>query len=178
MNNLINNNNENKNKLTNNEFNQSINLNEFNNLKNQISEFNNNTNLKEIKIQEIPNSSKNIDNDLIINTNNNNNNKIENDILINYIEKIKGLQEEVQNEKMMNEILKVEFEKENKKIKQKTEEEFSLLSGCMYNVAIEYYQIKLLYENYLRFYGHLDKKSLLKMEKNRKYDKNIYDEIL
>ena len=175
MNNLINNNNENKNTLTNNEFNQSKNLNEFNNLKNEISEFNINTKYEEIKIQEIPNSSKNNNNDLIINTNNNNNNKIENDILINYIKKIKGLQEEVQNEKMMNEILKVEFENEIKKIKQKTEEEFSLLSGWMYNVAIEYYQIKLLYENYLRFYGHLDKKSLLKMEKNRKYDKNIYD---
>ena len=98
-------------------------------MKNQISEFNNNTNLKEIKIQEIPNSSKNNNNDLIINNNNNNNNKIENDILINYIKKIKGLQEEVQNEKMMNEILKVEFENEIKKIKQKREEEFSLLSG-------------------------------------------------
>ena len=97
-------------------------------MKNEISEFNINTNIEEIKIQEIPNSSKNNNNDLIIN-NNNNNNKIENDILINYIEKIKGLQEEVQNEKMMNEILKVEFENEIKKIKQKTEEEFSLLSS-------------------------------------------------
>ena len=176
-NNKINNNNEDKNKIINNKFKQSKVLNEFHNFKNEISEFNNNTNPEEIKIEEIPNSNKNDDNNLMINTTNNNN-KIENDILINYIEKIKGLQEEVQNEKMMNESLKVEFQNENRKIKEKTEEEFSFLSSCMYNVATEYYQLKLLYDNYLRLYGHLDKKSLIKMEKNRKYDKNIYDEIL
>ena len=176
-NNKINNSNENKNNIINNEFYQSKTLNEFKNCKNGISEYNINTNPEEIKIEEISNSNENKDNNIIINTDSNNN-KIENDILINYIEKIKSLQEEVQNEKMINEILKGECQNENKKIKEKTEEEFSFLSGCMYNIATEYYQIKLLYENYLRLYGHLDKKGLLKLEKNRKYDKNIYDEIL
>ena len=69
---------------------------------------------------------------------------------------------------MINKIFKLEYQNENRKKKEKIEEEFSFLSGCIYSVATEYYQLKLLYENYLRIYGHLDKKSLIKMEKNRK----------
>ena len=57
-----------------------------------MSEFNIITNHQEIKIEEISYSSSNKDNNWIININNH---KIGNDALIDYIEKIKGLQEEI-----------------------------------------------------------------------------------
>ena len=50
------------------------------------------TNHQEIKIEEISYSNSNKDNNWIININNH---KIGNDALIDYIEKIKGLQEEI-----------------------------------------------------------------------------------
>ena len=50
------------------------------------------TNHQEIKIEEISYSISNKDNNWIININNH---KIGNDALIDYIEKIKGLQEEI-----------------------------------------------------------------------------------
>ena len=57
-----------------------------------MSEFNIITNHQEIKIEEISYSNSNKDNNWIININNH---KIGNDVLIDYIEKIKGLQEEI-----------------------------------------------------------------------------------
>ena len=57
-----------------------------------MSEFNIITNHQEIKIEEISYSISNKDNNWIININNH---KIGNDALIDYIEKIKGLQEEI-----------------------------------------------------------------------------------
>ena len=57
-----------------------------------MSEFNIITNHQEIKIEEISYSNNNKDNNWIININNH---KIGNDALIDYIEKIKGLQEEI-----------------------------------------------------------------------------------
>lgn len=57
-----------------------------------MSEFNIITNHQEIKIEEISYSNSNKDNNWIININNH---KIGNDALIDYIEKIKGLQEEI-----------------------------------------------------------------------------------
>jgi hypothetical protein len=57
-----------------------------------MSEFNIITNHQEIKIEEISYSNSNKDNNWIININNH---KIVNDALIDYIEKIKGLQEEI-----------------------------------------------------------------------------------
>jgi len=57
-----------------------------------MSEFNIITNHQEIKIEEISYSISNKDNNWIININNH---KIVNDALIDYIEKIKGLQEEI-----------------------------------------------------------------------------------
>ena len=109
--------------------------------------------------------------------NNNNTNKI-NDTFIEYIEKIKVLQEEVQKEQMMKEMIKLEYENDKMKYKEKTEKEFNLISGCMYKVATEHFHLKVLLDNYLRLYGNIDKKGLLKIEKNRKYGKKIYGEII
>ena len=109
--------------------------------------------------------------------NNNNTNKI-NDTFIEYIEKIKVLQEEVQKEQMMKEMIKLEYENDKMKYKEKTEKEFNLISGCMYKVATEHFHLKILLDNYLRLYGNIDKKGLLKIEKNRKYGKKIYGEII
>ena len=109
--------------------------------------------------------------------NNNNTNKI-NDTFIEYIEKIKVLQEEVQKEQMMKEMIKLEYENDKMKYKEKTEKEFNLISGCMYKVATEHFHLKILLDNYFRLYGNIDKKGLLKIEKNRKYGKKIYGEII
>ncbi len=109
--------------------------------------------------------------------NNNNTNKI-NETFIEYIEKIKVLQEEVQKEQMMKEMIKLEYENDKMKYKEKTEKEFNLISGCMYKVATEHFHLKVLLDNYLRLYGNIDKKGLLKIEKNRKYGKKMYGEII
>ncbi len=53
-----------------------------------------------------------------------------------------------------------------------------LLLINMYNVAQNSINSNYYMKDHLRLYGHLDKKILIKLEKNRKYDKNIYHEIL
>ena len=101
-----------------------------------------------------------------------------NENIIEYIEKIKVLQEEVQKEQIMKEMIKLEYENDKMKYKEKTEKEFNLISGCMYKVATEHFHLKILLDNYFRLYGNIDKKGLLKIEKNRKYGKKIYGEII
>ena len=165
------NNNNNKNNENNEKINEekkdlfnSKTMNIFNLNNNNTLELNNNkTQINQnIKIEEV---------------NNNNTNKI-NDTFIEYIEKIKVLQEEVQKEQMMKEMIKLEYENDKMKYKEKTEKEFNLISGCMYKVATEHFHLKILLDNYFRLYGNIDKKGLLKIEKNRKYGKKIYGEII
>ena len=168
---MKNNNNNNKNKEKDEKINEekkdlfnSKTMNIFNLNNNNTLELNNNKIQinQNIKIEEV---------------NNNNTNKI-NDTFIEYIEKIKVLQEEVQKEQMMKEMIKLEYENDKMKYKEKTEKEFNLISGCMYKVATEHFHLKILLDNYFRLYGNIDKKGLLKIEKNRKYGKKIYGEII
>ena len=52
-----------------------------------------------------------------------------------------------------------------------------LLLINMYNVAQNSINSNYYMKDHLTLYGHLDKKILIKLEKNRKYDKNIYHEF-
>jgi len=165
----------NNNKNKNNENNEKINEEKkdlFNSKTMNIFNLNNNNTL------ELNNNKIQINQNIKIEeVNNNNTNKI-NDTFIEYIEKIKVLQEEVQKEQMMKEMIKLEYENDKMKYKEKTEKEFNLISGCMYKVATEHFHLKILLDNYFRLYGNIDKKGLLKIEKNRKYGKKIYGEII
>ena len=134
-------------------------------------------NLNNNNTLELNNNKIQINQNIKIEEVNNNKNKI-NESFIEYIEKIKVLQEEVQKEQMMKEMIKLEYENDKMKYKEKTEKEFNLISGCMYKVATEHFHLKILLDNYLRLYGNIDKKGLLKIEKNRKYGKKIYGEII
>ena len=164
----------NNNNNKNNENNEKINEEKkdlFNSKTMNIFNLNNNNTL------ELNNNKIQINQNIKIEEVNNNKNKI-NESFIEYIEKIKVLQEEVQKEQMMKEMIKLEYENDKMKYKEKTEKEFNLISGCMYKVATEHFHLKILLDNYFRLYGNIDKKGLLKIEKNRKYGKKIYGEII